>query len=36
MHIKNEVLKDDRFHSGLLLLKDEMKKLKSLRSRIGF
>lgn len=36
MHIKNEVLKDDSFHSGLLLLKDEMKKLESLRSRIGF
>ena len=36
MNIKNEVLKDDRFHTGLLLLKKEMKKLKSLRSRISF
>jgi len=36
MHVKNEVLKDDRFHSGLLLLKDEMKKLETLRSRISF
>jgi hypothetical protein len=36
MHIKNEVLKDDRFHSDRLLLKKEMKKLKALRSRIGF
>jgi hypothetical protein len=36
MHIKNEVLKDGRFYSGLLLLKDEMKKLEFLRSRIGF
>lgn len=36
MNIKNEVLKDDRFHSGLLLLKKELKKLESSRSRIGF
>jgi hypothetical protein len=36
MHIKNEVLKDECFYSGLLLLKEEMKKLESLRARIGF
>ena len=36
MHIKNEVLKDECFHSGLLLLKKEIKKLESLRARIGF
>ena len=36
MNIKNEVLKDDPFDLGLLLLKKELKKLESLRSRIGF
>ena len=36
MNIKNEVLKDDPFDLGLLLLKKELKKLESSRSRIGF
>jgi hypothetical protein len=36
MNIKNEVLKDDPFDLGLLLLKKELKKLESPRSRIGF
>jgi hypothetical protein len=36
MNIKNEVLKDDPFDFGLLLLKKELKKLESSRSRIGF
>jgi len=36
MNIKNEVLKDDLFDLGLLLLKKELKKLESSRSRIGF
>jgi hypothetical protein len=36
MNIKNEVLKDDPFDLSLLLLKKELKKLESSRSRIGF
>jgi hypothetical protein len=36
MNIKNEVLKDDSFDLGLLVLKKELKKLESSRSRIGF
>lgn len=36
MNIKNEVLKDDPFDLGLLLLKKELKKLETSRSRIGF
>ena len=35
MHIKNEVLKDECFHSGLLLLKKEMKSGKPQKQAIA-